>query len=58
MSISKNGVSRRDFLRLSAVTALSGIGATALAACAPAPAQQAAGDMAGDEPAMAQQTIT
>ena len=43
----RSRVSRRDFLRLSAVTALSGIGATALAACAPAPAQQASGDMAG-----------
>ena len=52
----RNGVSRRDFLRLSAVTALSGIGASALAACAPAP--ESSGDMAGEAPAAAQQTIT
>ena len=52
----RNRVSRRDFLRLSAVTALSGIGASALAACAPAPASS--GDMAGEAPAAAQQTIT
>ena len=52
----RNGVSRRDFLRLSAVTALSGIGASALAACAPAP--ESSGDMAGGAPAVAQQTIT
>lgn len=58
MKVSKERVSRRDFLRLSAVTALSGIGATALAACGPAPGQGASGDMAADEPAMAQQTIT
>ena len=52
----RNRVSRRDFLRLSAVTALSGIGASALAACAPAP--ESSGDMAGEAPAAAQQTIT
>ena len=52
----RNRVSRRDFLRLSAVTALSGIGASALAACAPEP--ESSGDMAGGAPAVAQQTIT
>ena len=52
----RNRVSRRDFLRLSAVTALSGIGASALAACASGP--ESSGDMAGGAPAVAQQTIT
>ena len=52
----RNRVSRRDFLRLSAVTALSGIGASALAACASAP--ESSGDMAGEAPAAAQETIT
>ncbi len=58
MKMSKNRVSRRDFLRLSAITALSSIGVNALAACTPAPAQSPSAEMAGEEPAQVRHPIT